>query len=449
MTDGHDIVEQLDRLHAFFADREDADVYPELHRFVAALEDDPRTRAIAHELVADCLARLARAKAFDEECIAELVQLRREIVEALPELADTQAELRRGDDADPWDRTRTLAYFDERAERGSDIRFSLLSRDVDDDSASTKLIEILRTRLHRLGTDRLFGDDESLGGDLMRRVRNVEIKLKHEFREWLLYARTHGAASMLRVFGIAGYLNPPPTPLESKPDLAAFANRAFAEMLHPFTDLRRATFDENADPEVYAREKDRIAEIRTEVRRAYEEVRRRLLSARSHRALVIRFAQWVQLYEREELHALAKKSPRKVEDVLTQRLARFLFERGLNPLTKANIGTTQPDLLDPTARWTFYVEAKQYKNAQGKTVVRNAVKQIGDTLLRVRALPHGVREAFLVVFRIGGPLLVLPSELVLGAVKIWPVLVDLAPSSKTGSRQKQAPVVVEASELLP
>ncbi len=443
MSDGQDIIEQLDRLHAFFAERDDADVYAELHRFVEALRGDPRTLTIAHELVDECTERLQRVRERDQASAAELAALRRELVVAFPEFADTEDDVRSGNDVDPERGVRSLAHFDELVERECPLGQSVRPRDADDRTVSTTLVCILRDRLSRL---RKSPERRAHTQDLKRRIWDIEAKHRREFREWLLYTRTHGAASMVRIAGLAGYLNPAPKPAEA--DWFAFVARTLSDVHHPFADLRDATFDEQLG-ELVMRDAGQVTQMRTEVRRAYEEIRRRLLSARSHRALVVRFAQWVQLYEAAELHALAKKSPRKVEDVLTQRLARFLFERGLNPLTRANIGTTQPDLLDATTRWTFYVEAKQYKNAKGKTVVRDAVKQIADTLLRVRALPHGVREAFLVVFRVAGPLLVLPRELVVGGVRVWPVLIDLAPSSQTGSRQKHAPVVVEAAELLP
>ncbi|AKF10025.1 hypothetical protein DB32_007174 [Sandaracinus amylolyticus] len=219
------------------------------------------------------------------------------------------------------------------------------------------------------------------------------------------------------------------------------------EVAYPFRNLRANTFGERVEMANTPRDAELVAMIRTEARRAYEETRRRLLSMRSHRALVLRFAQWVQLYGRNELYDLAKNTPGKVEDVLTQQLARFLFERGLNPLTKANVGPSQPDLLDPTTRWSFYVEAKQYNEA-GRSVVKKAVRQIADTLLPLRALPNGIREAFLVVFRVGGPRLVLPPEVPVDGVRIWPVLVDIAPSSEANSHQKHTPIVVSLEELL-
>jgi hypothetical protein len=49
-----------------------------------------------------------------------------------------------------------------------------------------------------------------------------------------------------------------------------------------------------------------------------------------------------------------------IEDRLTVELARFLFDQGLNPLTKPLIGGLEPDLLDSSVPSAFYVEAKQY-----------------------------------------------------------------------------------------
>ena len=442
-----DSVEQLDRLHDFFATtRRDEDVFAELHRFVECLQADTRLGSIFNELVLECMARFERMRAADEMAAGELLRLRQEVTAVFDELNDEPDP-----EGHPLKGRYSLARFDEMAAQPSSMKFSRLARDMDDDSLTAAMTQILRSRMeNRFGHERLYGgEEESIEGSFMRRLRNVEMGFTHARKDWLLYDRTHGASSALRLLGVAAFLNPVPEELGT--DLLGFVNKAWAEMSNPYAELRDKTFGESTrrafamTPDTEAK---LIEDLRTEGRRAYEEIRRRLLSRRSHRALVLRFAQWVQLYERDEMYDLAQANPGKVEDELTKQLARFLFEAGLNPLTNANVGTTKPDLLDPTTRWTFYVEAKQYQERPAHAV-KKAVAQIADTLLRLRALPNGVREAFLVVFRVGGRLVEMPEELVYEGVRIWPILVDIAPPTETGSRQKHSPAVLTSEELLP
>ncbi len=443
-----DAIDRLDRLHQFFADRPSEDVFAELFRFVEVLRRDSELGSIFDELLAECLARLSEIQIADEAAAKELAEIRQELVGDFPELADREDE--RPDQDHPLQGIYSLAQFDTYGSQSSPIRFSVVSRDTDDDSLTRKLIGILRPRVQRLGDARLYPPDEkseSIGASYLRRIRNVEARFDHLRKEWLLFDRTSGSAAALRILGMVSYLNPKPSEMGADFNLLAFANAAMAEMFHPLTDLRHNTFGEPVERANTPRDAAVLEMMRTEARRLYEEMRRRLLYGRSYRALVLRFAQWVQLYQRDELYKLALKSPRKVEDVLTQQLARFLFEAGLDPLTKANVGTTQPDVLDPTARWTFYVEAKQYGKKSPRSVIVPAFRQVADTLLRLRGLPNGVREAFLVVFRVAGPLAEMPQQVAFDGVRIWPILVDLAPPTETGSSQKHHPVTISADDL--
>ena len=90
---------------------------------------------------------------------------------------------------------------------------------------------------------------------------------------------------------------------------------------------------------------------------------------------------------------------------MTAEFARYLFDQGLSPLTKPLTGGLEPDLLDPEAG--FYVEAKQYKRSARQELVKS-VGQVLDTVGRLQGGPYAVEEAFVVVFRRGGPRYLLP-----------------------------------------
>ena len=107
-------------------------------------------------------------------------------------------------------------------------------------------------------------------------------------------------------------------------------------------------------------------------------------------------------------------------------------------------GGLQPDLLDPSA--SFYVEAKQYARPARRELVKS-VGQVLDTVGRLQGGPYAVNEAFVVVFRRGGPRYVLPQVLEAESYRVHLILIDVAPPTQSGSRQEEKPVALTAEEF--
>jgi hypothetical protein len=164
-------------------------------------------------------------------------------------------------------------------------------------------------------------------------------------------------------------------------------------------------------------------------------------------ALVNRFKLRCEWHDRERLLVVADDTrlPGGPEDRLTAELARYLFDAGLSPLTKPLAGGLQPDLLDPTA--SFYVEAKQYSASSARASIVKAVAQVIDTVGRLRGGPYAVDEAFCVIFRRDGPYYDLPQVLQTETYRLQLVLIDLAPASEAGRRQRDKPVQIPANEF--
>ena len=129
-------------------------------------------------------------------------------------------------------------------------------------------------------------------------------------------------------------------------------------------------------------------------------------------------------------------------------LARWLFDQRLNPLTGPVTGGLKPDILDPTSRPNVYVEAKQYHNPKGtRDLIRKGIWQLHDTVTRLRGTPYEVNEAFYVVFRLGGPRYLLPETLPGEGWTTHLVLVDIADTSASGSRQRYPVISISAEDL--
>lgn len=167
-------------------------------------------------------------------------------------------------------------------------------------------------------------------------------------------------------------------------------------------------------------------------------------TTRSRLALVERFKARCEWHDRARLETVAENGAGKAEDRLTAEFARYLFDQGLSPLTKPLTGGLEPDLLDPHA--SFYVEAKQYKRSARSELIRS-VGQVLDTVGRLQGSAYAVTEAFVVVFRRGGPRYVLPPLLEAENYRVHLVLIDIAPPAESGARQQQKPAVLKAEEF--
>jgi hypothetical protein len=190
--------------------------------------------------------------------------------------------------------------------------------------------------------------------------------------------------------------------------------------------------------------------LRDDVASVCRGLRRKLEGLRSREALLASYrlrCEWYDVRGIEELLEHVADERRK-EDLLADHLALFLFDAGWRPLTRAMVGRLQPDLLDaPPFQPSFYVEAKQYADAAGaRTAIADGPRQIWSTAHRLRAR-FDLQEAFLVVFRRGGPLLRFAGPATAQGLTLRPVLVDLAPGGQSGSRQ--GPILdVSVAELL-
>ena len=88
--------------------------------------------------------------------------------------------------------------------------------------------------------------------------------------------------------------------------------------------------------------------------------------------------------------------------------------------------------------------------AAKKTVDDRALnRQVWDTLANLRGSHYEVREAFFLIFRRSGPLYILPEQVPGEGVTLFPVLVDIAPTSDKGSRQRRKPREITIDELRP
>lgn len=197
-----------------------------------------------------------------------------------------------------------------------------------------------------------------------------------------------------------------------------------------------------------------LSAVRAAAERVHHGLLLRIGTTRSLLAVFERFRGRCQWHDRERLLGLAQKEGGqkrqgnsvkrgRPEQLLTEELARYLFDQGLNPLTEVPMAGLRPDLYQPGS---FYVEAKQYIDTSPKRYLLRGIHQMYETMGRIRTSEYEVTEAFYVVFRRGGPLVEFGFEEI--RFETWtlrPLLIDIAPATSSGSRA-QPPIRITEEE---
>jgi hypothetical protein len=321
--------------------------------------------------------------------------------------------------------------------RAESWQLSVNYTDSSDRSRSRNLLTLVREKLSAL--------DENDRAKFAAQINDEELELRSMREHWLLFSRTSHGAAAIRLSAAIHYLM-----AEERDSATSTADSTLVHDLHRLASIRQQVYGEHDT--LFGGDSVQVAQddVWSALESTYHGVRTRVGTTLSLRNLVERFRMRSERYDAAELRSLADSAKRSAENMLTDRLARFLFDQGLNPLTRPLVGKVQPDLYDRDLKYTLYVEAKQYrKREEAKHVIVKGARQIWDTLGSI-ATQHGdPREAFYVIFRRGGPRCALPPEVCDGDRIIYPVLVDIAKAEVSGSRQKEQPILIDKDDLLP
>lgn len=406
---------------------------PLLDRFAA----EPSVREYLEEMRLDASAVARRYVSEDESHLQALREVRAVWPLDVPSALD--------DEGDPY-----LVQFDGwlTVYRESIAHKPGARDDREDPGKSAHAIFTLREAL---------GDPARLP-DLYRRVRAVEEDHEHAFRRFSMARRTTSGFSFLRLKALVYQTNPEPLRVAEMEAWFQSHLRIFEEPEFIQAILHGTGAESTTDT---PRHKRLAAELRAELRRVCRELRRRIGSTRTRLSLLKTYALRCSWYNARAMADLAAslENARQKEDPLSDDLALFLFDNGLRPLTRAMVGRLVPDLIDPAPPTTpfedaevvepaFYVEAKQYGDHDGALkALRDGARQIWSSAERIRQ-KYRLDEAFLVVFRRGGPLLVFPDGPTRsGSLSIRGILVDVAPGKESGSRQGDV-IHVKGEQLL-
>lgn len=436
-----DVIAALDRHFEFLFAQEGANFVVHLSRFLNFVDGDARIADYTHDIELDARTLMDEFHAYDTTMCAELKVLRERI--RTDRFAATSPQARSG---------FSLASFDKRVAAPERPPTILPYDDRIDHTNAGKLLELQRVQCG--GSDPGTGASEDTQLDLAQidldRVRAERAHLV-QFRAFNIRLRQSAGYALRRLRFIARQVNPhglEGVPLDDADDDKC--DELWKETYRIKPDLVRRGVWGHIDGQDAAFFRDFVDRAKHDLQVVFEDLRLRLGGTLSRLALLERFKQRCEWYDTERMRKLAEEAAtsNQKERRLTDELARFLFDAGLAPMTEANTGGLRPDIVN--ASGGLYVECKQY-GANGATPsnVRQWTRQVWSTLHRLRGTPFDVREVFLVVFRREGARLALPPRVEAEGVTMFPILVDVAPPSLAGSKEKTDATPITDADLRP
>ncbi len=397
-----DQIDLLERQYNYLSRQNGISFIRQARRFFSFLQKNAHYSVLIQDMISETQSAINELEELDKSLMPELVAIRTELQQRAPEYDDSNMKPPAPEALHHMEYESSFAFFDALLRDETRVRgIPMFPTPYDDRTKFNTLSGIVTAKIYGLtngynpATGAIEKDKERKDLEDLR-VRLVELHQghNHKFRSFLDAKFTLPGVSWINLEATFNEINPEPTEYAGQ-DPERISERA----LHGYGRvLRKALYEpeerlSNEDEQSLSELEKRISE---HCKRVYEELRLRLGTARSNLSLIRRYKNRCEWHDRERLQAVAQT--KSAENDLTAELARYLFDQGLNPLTRARTADLEPDLLDPTSLGKVYVEAKQYADSARGYLVKG-VGQVHDTLGRLRGTPYEVTEAFIVIFR--------------------------------------------------
>lgn len=412
----------------------------ELARLLEELEQDVRFAPHIATIAAGAERLVAELRASDTRLTAAAVELRHELVRLAPSCDDSRKEPASSDGPAGPNWQFTLAGFDRRV---SEIQphppFAF------GDKIETKAADLLSTL--ELKQDALKTQSTNSAGvtDWLQRLARLRMEFQRAMVSFNNGRFTDPGVSLVFARNeLFGALDPVGLSLEAPFPTRHGFSTAYAAGRHLWSGIQ---VEPQPDSDV-GRQIEQVGDsLRPHLDRIHLALRSRIGSRASLVALIDRFKHRCEWHDRSRLLALTKSSPKKQEEVLTEELARWLFDAGMNPVSTPMMAGRRPDVVDPTAPFNLYIEAKQYSKG-AKTYLLKGFRQAWDAVAALQSTPYRVSEGFLVIFRLGGPLYTFPDFVDGPGCTLYIRVVDISGAASHGSKNPPKPIRVEVKDLL-
>lgn len=431
-TSLNDALAMLDRRVAFLCAQAPEAFLVRLGEFLDLLDNDARLSLYAADIERDATTLYSSFDAYDrEEC---------ERLRAIRDKLTSEAFTKGSPDSSAG---FTLEAFDRRMANPVAPPRVVAADHTEDDTNASKLHEILKGQFAAKPPKAEDGelDLERIRLDRAHRVRFRDFNLRQRRSPGLALRRLRFVTRQINPHGLEG------VGFEDVDDDKCDELWRTLYRVKP-DHVRQVVWNGLESGMEFGLVKSFVERARRDVLVVHEDLRMRIGSSLSRLGLLDRFKQRCEWYDAERMRDLADQvaQEKQKERRLTDELARFMFDEGVDALTEATVAGLRPDILG--ASGGLYVECKQYGvNDATPSNVRKWAHQVWSTLGRLRGTRFDVHEVFLVVFRRAGRRVALPDSVRFEGVTLYPRLVDVAPEA--GSSEKAAAVVITEADLGP
>lgn len=417
--------------------------------FAKFLASDPEISPYSRQLISAFGDRFAEFESSLREEMKQLTKLRDSITKKYPDVDDSSTP--KPDDSfqrRSWE--TTLACFDQLASGSDSPVGETVSNSVDpyaDLTVPAHMQNILRGKLiPKLDEDDAIAEKKAKQGmkasarpttlqNLWDRLTLAREEHERRFRRFINLRRTSGGQALVNLAAIARRL-------DSGHAYPASRDEPEAWLVDPILQIISSVLYSDDRSSWLQRAEDRTREIATT---AYEGVRESIGRLGARIQIVERYKNRCMWHDAETLRRLAKKR-KSAELELTRHLALWLFDQGIHVTTRYKLGIHEMDAV--SQQDAILVEAKQYSNGTGsaiRTKILGGVAQLHAYMNNVQA-DFRLKEAYLVIFRLGGPLPDIPERIEMSRFTMIPVIVDVGVSKSSGSRQPK-PIVITADDV--
>lgn len=191
-----------------------------------------------------------------------------------------------------------------------------------------------------------------------------------------------------------------------------------------------------------------IESVKEKITVVYEALRQEIGSTRLRTTILSKYAVRCENYNRNYITELSKKDSSKLEETLTRDLALYLFDNGITVWYRVKTEKKETDLIEinPASPNPMLIEVKAYHENSGKHR-KEVIKDFWQTIsyLENHMKSNPSYEGYLVFYRLGGNLFILPEKFTHQSFTIYPILIDLADNV---GRSQENGITVSIEDIL-
>lgn len=386
------------------------------------------------------------------------VEIKNLIITKYPELNDSKMEYS-GPDKDRIKYKYSFAAFNDIVNKVERVKSFPMDPDLLDDRSDVgKLISILATKISTYETrDEKGRKTRKIDEQIWVEYKNLWEQHEHTQLDWINYCRISPGSTILEFSNMCEAINPEPKKYSSKEDFfekwagiddlkshwyyGSWVRDAVCGLVSKYDNYRSNSFSEE-------RIKEGISKLKEGITRIYESLRVEIRLTLLPSQLVHRYKLRSQWYNREYLWSLIdsfeKGKKARIEHILTQDVAKYLFDQGITVFYRFKAGQHEFDLLED-AKTPLFVEVKIYKDSGSKHRLIQGIAELHAYLNNVKSLRE-IKNAYYVIFRLDGPIYEFPEMIHTNQFSIYPILIDIGKSKVSGSRQPK-PIIIKPEEI--